>query len=181
MTGEERYARAAVAALGPMRVPVSAGGVGGTLNGGWIPEEYPTDPSSHVLNGAIFGIWGAYDVAVALGEAGADALAREGIETLASSLDRYDTGSWSRYDLFPHPVASIASPMYHRLHINQLRAMAVISDDQRFSATADRFERYAGSRVSLARAYAHKIAFRLLVPRNRWLAHRLPWRHRGTR
>ena len=59
--------------------------------------------------------------------------------------------------------------------------MAVISDDQRFSATADRFERYAGSRVSLARAYAHKIAFRLLVPRNRWLAHRLPWRHRGTK
>jgi hypothetical protein len=117
-------------------------------------------------------------VAAALGDREADALAREGIETLAASLHRYDTGAWSRYDLFPHPIANIASPMYHRLHINQLRAMAAISDDPRFAATAERFERYAASRIALARAYAHKIGFRLLVPRNRWLAHRLPWGHR---
>lgn len=178
-TGEERYASAAVAALAPMRRPVAAGGVGGSIDGGWIPEEYPTDPPSHVLNGAIFGVWGAYDVAAALADADADALAREGIETLASSLHRYDTGAWSRYDLFPHPIANVASPMYHRLHINQLRAMSAISADPRFPATAERFERYADSRVALARAYAHKIGFRLLVPRNRWLAHRLPWARRS--
>jgi len=65
--------------------------------------------------------------------------------------------------------------MYHQLHINQLRAMAAISPDPRFPATADRFERYAASRGNVLRAYAHKIAFRLLVPRNRFLAHRLPW------
>ena len=174
-TDEERYAHAALAALAPMRVPVSAGGVGGSLGGGWFPEEYPTDPPSHVLNGAIFGAWGAYDVAVALGDRDADALAHEGFETLAASLSRFDTGSWSRYDLFPHPVSNIASPMYHQLHINQLRAMAAISPDPRFPATADRFERYAASRGNVLRAYAHKVAFRLLVPRNRFLAHRLPW------
>jgi len=177
-TGEERYAAAALAALEPMREPVAGGGVGGELGGGWIPEEYPTTPPSHVLNGAIFGVWGAYDVGASLGDGGAGSLAAEGIATLAASLERYDTGAWSRYDLFPHPIANIASPMYHRLHINQLRAMAAISPDPRFTATADRFERYTHSRVARARAYAHKIAFRLLVPRNRWLAHRLPWSHR---
>ncbi len=85
-TDEERYAHAALAALAPMRVPVSAGGVGGSLGGGWFPEEYPTDPPSHVLNGAMFGAWGAYDVAVALGDRDADTLAHEGFETLAASL-----------------------------------------------------------------------------------------------
>jgi hypothetical protein len=179
-TGEKRYADAARAALVPMRLPVADGGVAGSYAGGWIPEEYPTDPPSHVLNGAIFGIWGAYDVAIGLDDEAAAGLAREGIETLAASLDSFDTGAWSRYDLFPHPIPNIASPMYHRLHISQLRAMALISPDPRFTATADRFECYAGSRVDLARAYAHKVAFRLLVPRNRWLAHRLPWSHQAA-
>ena len=177
-TGDQRFASAALAALGPMRQPVDRGGVAGTLDGGWLPEEYPTVPSSHVLNGAIFGIWGAYDVAAALEDRDAENLAEEGTETLARSLHRYDTGSWSRYDLFPHPTMNIASPMYHRLHINQLRAMTSISHDPRFAATADRFEAYASSRVDQARAYAHKVGFRLLVPRNRWLAHRMPWRHK---
>lgn len=177
-TGEERFASAALAALGPMRIPVARGGVAGAIDGGWIPEEYPTDPSSHVLNGAIFGVWGAYDVAAALNDRDAETLAREGIETLARSLHLYDTGSWSRYDLFPHPVANIASPMYHRLHINQLRAMKPISSDPRFAETADRFEAYEGSRLALAGAYARKVCFRVLVPRNRWLAHRMPWRHK---
>ena len=177
-TGEERLASAAAAALEPMRVPVARGGVAGAIDGDWLPEEYPTDPSSHVLNGAIFGVWGAYDVATALNDRDAESLAREGIETLARSLHLYDTGSWSRYDLFPHPVANIASPMYHRLHINQLRAMTPISPDPRFTQMADRFEAYEGSRLALAGAYARKVCFRVLVPRNRWLAHRLPWRHK---
>jgi hypothetical protein len=180
-TGEERYAEGAISALAPMWKAPGDGGVAARLDGGWLPEEYPTDPPSHVLNGAIFGIWGAHDVSLALGHERADALAAEGIATLAASLDRYDTGAWSRYDLFPHPTVHLASPMYHRLHINQLRAMTAISPDPRFPATAARFEGYAASRGNVARAYAHKVAFRLMVPRNRWLAHRLPWNRDRTR
>ncbi|MCB0875115.1 MAG: D-glucuronyl C5-epimerase family protein [Solirubrobacterales bacterium] len=180
-TGEDEYAEAALAAVEPMRRPVPSGGVAGELDGGWLPEEYPTEPASHVLNGAIFGVWGVYDVGAALGDESAAELAREGVNTIADSLHRYDTGYWSRYDLFPHPIFNIASPMYHRLHVNQLRAMEAISDDPRFAATAERFAGYERSRFGLARAYAHKVAFRMLVPRNRWLAHRLPWRHREPR
>jgi hypothetical protein len=68
-TGEERYAGAALAALEPMPVPAFTGGVGGNLDDGWIPGEYPTDPPSHVLNGAMLRIWGGYDVGVGLGDA----------------------------------------------------------------------------------------------------------------
>ncbi len=72
-------------------------------------------------------------------------------------------------------MTNLASPVYHRLHINQLRAMALIDADPRFGATADRFERYASSSRNVARAYSLKVLFRVAVPRNRWLAHRLPW------
>ena len=174
-TGQGRYAAAAVSALAPMMRPASQGGVAAPLGPGRVPEEYPTDPPSHVLNGCIFGLWGCFDVAAALGDPGATELADEGIAALADSLSRYDTGWWSLYDLFPHPLTNVASPMYHRLHIDQLRAMSMIQSDPRFAATADRFERYAASPRNAARAYSQKVLFRLAVPRNRWLAHRVPW------
>jgi hypothetical protein len=155
------------------------GGVAGRLGGGSLPEEFPTDPPSHVLNGCIFGLWGCYDVAVALDDSAAKELAEEGIATLAGELPRYDTGYWSRYDLFPHPLLNVASPMYHQLHIDQLRAMAMIDPEPSFGDTARRFESYARSRVNRARAYGRKVAFRLAVPRNRWLAYRLPWASRS--
>ena len=40
-------------------------------------------------------------------------LFEEGVTTLARNLHRWDTGQWSRYDLFPHPVPNVASPAYH--------------------------------------------------------------------
>ncbi len=175
LTGEPKYAEAARAALTPMGKPLSAGGVAAVLGSGRVPEEYPTNPPSHVLNGLIFGLWGCYDVGVALGARDAAALAKEGIGALAASLERYDTGWWSRYDLFPHPLPNVASPVYHRLHISQLRAMSLIDPDPRFTETAERFEAYASSALNAARAYSLKVLFRLAVPRNRWLAHRLPW------
>ena len=174
-TGEERYAEAALRALNPMRLPTAAGGVRAELEGGFFPEEYPTDPPSHVLNGGIFGLWGCRDVAVALSDAAAAELDAEGTETLARALPLYDTGRWSRYDLYPHPVVNVAHLTYHRLHIAQLRAMAAITSDPRFARTAERFERYAASRARRAGAFARKAVFRMAVPRNQRLARRLPW------
>ena len=57
-------------------------------------------------------------------------------------LDRYDTGYWSRYDLFPHAVTNVASPAYHRLHIEQLKAMALLTDRPEFASAASVFEDY---------------------------------------
>jgi len=171
LTGQERFAEAATRALRPMSIPASAGGVLAELEtGGSFAEEYPTDPPSHVLNGGIFALWGYYDVGIGLGLAAAQQDFEQGVDALARGIHLWDTGQWSRYDLFPHPVINVASTSYHVLHINQLRAMQMIAPRHQLEAAADRFEAYWGSRADRARAFAQKALFRCVVPRNRVFA-----------
>jgi heparosan-N-sulfate-glucuronate 5-epimerase len=179
-TGREAYAEAAARALRPMLVPSAHGGVRAPLGEGFFLEEYPTDPPSLVLNGGLFALWGTHDVAVALGDETARRLFAEAAESLAVNIERYDTGYWSRYDLFPHPVLNVASSAYHRLHIAQLRATFGLHPAPEIDRVAASFERYAESRLRFAYAFARKVAFRVVVPRNRYLAHRLPWSHRSS-
>lgn len=164
-SGEERFAEAAERALRVLEVPVEEGGVCRSLGGGPLPEEYPTDPASHVLNGAIFAAWGYYDAAVALGMP----QLRERFDlvaaTIAENLHRWDLGYGSRYDLYPHPVVHIAAPWYHRLHIQQLQVLVEMTGRTEFAEVSRRWQRYARSRVKWTRALAHKVAFRLAVPK----------------
>jgi peptidoglycan/xylan/chitin deacetylase (PgdA/CDA1 family) len=177
-TNEERYADGALRALGPLRIPSSRGGVQALLDGGPFYEEYPTHPPSFVLNGAIFALWGVYDVSLSLDPDRAGRDFAEALETLASNIHRWDCGYWSVYDLFPHPLPNVASSAYHVLHTVQLRALQLIAPRPEFERTADNFDRYLASRASGARAFAAKAAFRMIIPRNRVLAHRLPWSER---
>jgi hypothetical protein len=156
-------------------VPTAEGGVRARLGAGFFLEEYPTDPPSLVLNGGIFALWGYRDVAVALGDEEAHREFERGVDTLAGNLQRWDTGSWSRYDLFPRRVDNVASPAYHVLHINQLLAMQLIAPRPELAAAAAKFDRYRRSRPHRMRAFARKALFRVLVPRNRLLAHRTPF------
>jgi hypothetical protein len=150
-----------------------------SLGDGPFFEEYPTFPASRVLNGEIFTLWGLRDVAIGLRDAEAGELLQAAREALSANLDRWDTGYWSRYDLFPHPISNVASGSYHHLHITQLRAMSLISPEPAFGNTAERFAAYLERRANRTRATAAKVAFRLLVPRNRLLAGRLPWDRGG--
>ena len=76
------------------------------------------------------------DVAVGLGDGDVRKQFEEGVDSLAASIGRWDTGSWSRYDLAPRRVVNVSSSFYHALHIDQLRAM--VADIQ---ASLDREER----------------------------------------
>jgi heparosan-N-sulfate-glucuronate 5-epimerase len=174
-THDERYAEAARRALRPLTVDTGTGGVRAALDGRAFPEEYPTHPPSFVLNGGMFAMWGLYDVGVGLRESGTLAEFEAAVDTLAMNLHRWDLGYWSRYDLFPHPVPNVASSFYHDLHINQLRSMHLLAPRSELLATAERWEGYAASARNRRRAFAQKGLFRLLVPRNRALARRLPW------
>jgi hypothetical protein len=174
-TGDQTLAEAASRALLPLDVPVAQGGVRAALGGGPFYEEYPTTPSSYVLNGGIFALWGCHDVAVALGDGAASRLWREGLEVLVAGIDRWDIGFWSRYDLYPHAVPNVASSFYHVLHIDQLRAMQRLEARPELDRAIERFEGYLASRRSRAEAFARKALFRLVVPRNRLLANRFPW------
>lgn len=174
-TGEERYAQAARMALLPFDRDSAEGGVRALLDGSPYPEEYPTLPPSFVLNGGIFAMWGLHDVGVGLGEEDRLLDFERAVDVLAANLHRWDLGYWSRYDLFPHQVPNVASSFYHDLHVTQLRMMDRLSPRPELSRTAARWERYTRSRANRARAFTGKALFRLLVPRNRLLAKRLPW------
>jgi heparosan-N-sulfate-glucuronate 5-epimerase len=174
-TGDQRYADAAVRALAPLAVRSSDGGACALLDGRPFPEEYPTQPSSFVLNGAIFALWGLRDVAVGLGQVEAGRAFEQGVDALAASIQRWDTGGWSLYDLFPHRVPNVASGAYHALHVAQLEAMVELAPRPELAAAAERFAAYGASRASRARAFARKALFRVAVPRSRRAARMLPW------
>lgn len=163
-TEDDAFADAAARALRVLDRDVEDGGVRRSLNGGPIHEEYPTDPPSHVLNGAIFAAWGYHDAALALDSAehrtAFDAVAT----TLADNLHRWDLGFWSRYDLYPHRIRNAAAPWYHRLHIQQLEVLATMTHRGEFGRVADRWRRYAASPWKRNRALLHKVAFRIAIP-----------------
>lgn len=174
-TGEDSFAHAARQALAPLDRTQAAGGVQGELGGRPWPEEYPTKPESHVLNGAIFALWGMRDVAVALGSEPARRRYEDHLASLVDNLHRYDTGSWSLYSLFPHPISNRASSFYHTLHVNQLTALELMSPRPEFTAMRERWAGYAASPRSRRMAFAWKAAFRVIVPRSPRLARALPW------
>ena len=161
-TGEDRWAELAAAATVPL-VGADSPLVAHTPEGP-VLQEVPSDPASHILNGWVAGLWGLHD-------AGATAAFDEGLACLRLRLDRYDTGWWTLYSLYPHHLRDLAKPIYHRFHVTQMRGMHRLTGDARFGATADRWARYdspgrralalaqkglfAGSRFAAERASTH--------------------------
>ncbi len=164
-TSEARYAEAAVLALRPMSVPVESGGVLGELDGLPFLEEYPTSPQSHVLNGAVFALWGIRDVALSTRDAAIETLHSEALAALAATCARFDTGRWSRYDVFPDPPQNVASSFYHHLHISQLKALHSIYGLTEFGDLAARFETYESRLTLRGIAFARKVSYRIAIPR----------------
>lgn len=140
---------------------------------GPVLQEYPTDPPAHVLNGWITSLFGLYDVAEAPRDGAATGRRAKtafnaGTATLAAMLHLYRTPiGWSRYDLYPHPLANTASVAYHRLHVEQLRALYSLAPTGGLAATADDWERSLRSPPALLVGVARKIAFRVVRPRSR--------------
>ena len=164
--------RAAASLLDPAWGLVSQGEHGPIL------EEYPAEPRPHVLNGWMWGLFGLYDLAHATAdieqelreEAGSNF--ERGMASLAAELPNYETGAgWSTYDRYPHPLANVASPFYHRLHVDMLRAAARIAPDghviETLEGTAARWETALSRPVIRATAVARKVGFRLVRPRGR--------------
>jgi hypothetical protein len=140
---------------------------------GPVLQEYPTDPPAHVLNGWITSLFGLYDIADAPRDVTATGRRAEtaftsGTTTLAARLHLYRTPiGWSRYDLYPHPLANTASVTYHRLHVAQLRALHSLAPIDELAATADDWQRSLRSPPALLVGVARKIAFRVVRPRSR--------------
>jgi heparosan-N-sulfate-glucuronate 5-epimerase len=134
-----KFLDVANSAINAFKVEMSLGGVKYTDNDGfaWF-EEYADEnaESSKVLNGFIFALFGLYESFEFNTEA--QDLFWQGANTLISNLHRYDTGSWSRYDL----VKCTATKDYHHLHIKQLEIIYAITGKQMFKEYSEKFHSY---------------------------------------
>ncbi|XP_054708007.1 D-glucuronyl C5-epimerase B-like [Uloborus diversus] len=148
-SGNLGYLEAALRATKLFNVRSEHRGILTTFLGKYIwYEEYPTIPSSFVLNGFIYSLFGLYDVQ----QSGTHPLCREagkmfqnGLVSLKKMLPLFDTGSGSIYDLrhFSLGVApNLARWDYHSTHINQLLFLNTIHDDQILRSVAERWTGY---------------------------------------
>ncbi|XP_037090364.1 D-glucuronyl C5-epimerase B-like [Pollicipes pollicipes] len=148
VTGDRRYLDAARRAAGPFSVDSRDGGVRTLFQDKYVwYEEYPTVPSSLVLNGFIYSLMGLYDLWRTEGEGGeAGRLYAAGLTSLRALLPLFDTGSGTLYDL-RHVTGggppNLARWDYHVTHVNQLLVLATMEREHTlFAELADRWTAY---------------------------------------
>ena len=161
-TGDARYKNASDAAFAAFQQDVAHGGVAFTDSAGdlWF-EEYIVNPPTHILNGFMWAAWGVYDYSLLTGDESVRHLFQRASNTLAKNLPTYDTGFWSLYEHSGTALPMMASSFYHRLHIVQLRVMAMLSGEALFDEMADKWLAYTTSAWKSRRALAMKAIFKI--------------------
>src|SRR5260370_23294343 len=153
ITGEQSYFDAATAARALMLRPLESGGCADYDESGEpFLEKCPCDARCHILNGALYALIGLHELEARTGELAHISAARR----LASQLESYDLGYWSRYDLLFSAPATLA---YHSLHVSLLKIAAQLFANQAFSSTAQRWRSYAGNTLHRLRAPSCKARF----------------------
>jgi len=148
VTGEARFLKAATAALAPFtRDSKTEGGVRASFMNrlDWY-EEYPTNPSTFILNGFMYSLIGLFDLwKTNPANSTAEKLYQRGMESLVELLPLYDSGSGTFYDLRHFTMKTtpkIARWDYHSTHINQLLLLSSIQNDSSLKITAERWRGY---------------------------------------
>lgn len=122
---------AALKAIKPYKVNTNVGGVRQIIFDTYVfYEEYPTIPSSCVLNGFMYSLLGLYDLWLFTNDVQSFNLYKEGIKSLAFLLKFYDLGSATSYDLThitcPGFPPNVARQSYHFIHVQLLSALNFI-------------------------------------------------------
>lgn len=161
-SGDDAFLRAARLSIDAMMRPIRDGGTSRQSSNGFVLEELPTDPPNTILNGWIFGLFGAYDYLLVAHDPAVQRNMDNTVVALAETVPNYDAGYWSYYDL----AGNVASPFYHLLHIAQLQAVehAFPSVADRICRVRRRFEGQAQSRSKMARAVCYKAYQKILQP-----------------
>ena len=154
-SSDKAYLTAAIKALDLFEISSAQGGVKAKFANtyDWY-EEYPTTPSSFVLNGFIYSLFGLYDLKqIVTGEPleKVTRLYNEGMKSLKAMLLMYDSGFGTFYDL-RHVSVGIAPNRarwdYHTTHVSQLLQLAKIDGDDLFMNTARRWADYMNGKRS---------------------------------
>ncbi|NXF89854.1 GLCE epimerase, partial [Eubucco bourcierii] len=149
LTKDQAFLSSALRATAPYKLPSEQRGVKAVFMNrhDWY-EEYPTSPSSFVLNGFMYSLIGLYDLKETAGEKlGKEArvLYERGMESLKAMLPLYDTGSGTIYDLRHFMLGTapnLARWDYHTTHINQLQLLSTIDESPIFKEFGKRWKSY---------------------------------------
>jgi hypothetical protein len=140
-TADSRYSSAAKAAFNALLIDYDTGGVCSIEKDGSIFLQILAKPDlekTYVLNGhtaALMHVWHCY---LQSHDTEARLLFQRGINWLSNNLQRYDTGSWSSYDLMGTPAAS----NYHQSHIVQLSQLYNIIGEAILKYYSEKFAAY---------------------------------------
>jgi len=160
MTGSETFLDVARRAFDLLRTPVQEGGCAVISVDSVFLEEYPEDPRNGVLNGWIFAAFGIYDLALATEAPEVQSVLSETLVTMEKSLDDYDMGYWSWYDVRGH----VASPFYHELHSSLLDALYRLTGIATFNEVSLRWRGYGKNPLNRSRALTQKIWQKIREP-----------------
>lgn len=146
---DDTFRQPAIRALQIFERSVEKGGVASTIHGYTFFDEYPCRPPHHVLNGFIFAVFGFYDLKRTANVKQAADLWVACLESLENLLEHFDTGEWTLYNIGEGP-ANLASVKYHRLHVEQVRALYQITGNEVFQKYFERWSKYRlGNAVAL--------------------------------
>jgi hypothetical protein len=164
-TGRDAYADLARRAIEPF--------VGGSelvvqTPAGPVLEEAASTPPSHILNGWMSALWGVWDVQLALDDREARELFGASLGCLRATLGDYDTGWWTLYSLYPHRLADLAKPIYHRFHVTQVEVYRRLTGHEDLAEVRARWAGYDRP-APRVRALAQKAAFAAVEARRRRL------------
>lgn len=167
-TGDATLLDSARRGIDLMLEPLDDGGTLGELEDATpMLEEYVNSTRiPHVFNGAVFALFGLHDFALVSGDSNAARSFEDLSGALATRLDAWDTGSWTRYAL-SEEYAHATVP-YHLLHTAQASVMFRITGDDRWKEASDRWASYAeevesrGTAAYAVREFAQRIRTRIV-------------------
>ncbi len=159
ITKEKKYLLTAESALNLFKISVEDGGVLDHFKGLPLFEEFPGKKITGVLNGFIFALFGIHDLVLISEDTKAKKIFNEGIKSLEKLLMWYDLGYWTRYDLFDFPLMNPASFTYHNLHVEQLKALYILTGIEQFRSYSERWQKYTGKFFNKVKALSQKIIY----------------------
>ncbi|MEU3784576.1 D-glucuronyl C5-epimerase family protein [Streptomyces sp900129855] len=130
-----------------LRSPAAGGCSDDDQLGRPLLDECPSEPVSHILNGAVFALFGLCELSRHQGVAVHQHVA----DRLRDSPAEFDLGYRTRYDL---RYRAPASPAYHRLHTALLTAAGSVLADARRPAVAMAWDRCTRNPAGRLRAAA---------------------------
>ncbi|MDG2451161.1 MAG: D-glucuronyl C5-epimerase family protein [Saprospiraceae bacterium] len=165
MTNDLDYYNMAKGALKPFLIDITNGGVSTGLKNDIIYEEYVASAPTRILDGAIFALFGIYDmirVSKKLNDRDTSSVSTEifnkGVEGLLHWLPKFDTGNWvyyNRCEIEGYPANDPCTIGYLKLVIAQLNILYHITQNEALKEYVHKFESYLKP-VNILKMYIEK-------------------------